>query len=104
MMQKRCCLVLDNLETITICTAYELHGETVTVPPIGAESFSECKPVYEEHPGWQTSTVGVKEYDQLPEKARHYLDRLSEVTGAPIAIISTGPDRNETIILDNPLN
>ena len=94
--------VLDELETIKICTGYELNGKTVDVPPIGAEAFAECKPIYEEHPGWQSSTVGVTRYDDLPKKACAYLDRLVEVTGVPIDIISTGPDRAETIILKNP--
>jgi len=94
--------VLDGLETINICTGYDINGKTVDIPPIGAEAFAECIPIYEEHPGWQTSTVGVTNYDDLPEKAVDYLNRLSEVTGVPIDIISTGPDRVETIVLKNP--
>ncbi len=94
--------VLDKLATIKICTAYTVNGETVDVPPIGAEAFEECVPVYEEYAGWQSSTVGVTDYDALPDNARLYLDRLAEVTGVPVSIISTGPDRNETIVLDNP--
>jgi adenylosuccinate synthase len=90
--------VLDELETIKICTAYEIDGKTVDIPPIGAEEFAKCKPIYEEHPGWQSNTVGVTNYDDLPEKACAYLDRLSELTGVPIDIVSTGPDRAETII------
>ena len=96
--------VLDELKTLKICTGYELNGQTVDLPPIGAEAFAECKPIYEEHEGWQSNTVGAKEYDQLPEAARLYLDRLAELTGVPVDIISTGPDRNETIILNNPLH
>ncbi|MEQ8289278.1 MAG: adenylosuccinate synthase [Gammaproteobacteria bacterium] len=96
--------VLDDLETIKICHSYELNGKTVEIPPIGAEAFDECVPVYEEHQGWKSSTVGVTKYDELPELARRYLDRLAELTGVPVAIISTGPDRNETIILENPFS
>ncbi|MEM7027369.1 MAG: adenylosuccinate synthase [Pseudomonadota bacterium] len=96
--------VLDELETIKVCTSYELNGQTIELPPTGAEAFAECKPVFEEHEGWQSSTVGVKEYDQLPDAACRYLDRLAELTGVPVDIISTGPDRNETIILNNPLH
>ena len=81
-----------------------MNGKTVDVPPIGAEAFAECKPIYEEYPGWQSSTVGATEYNALPKKARDYLDRLSDVTGVPIDIISTGPDRVETIVLRNPFN
>ncbi|MEQ8427001.1 MAG: adenylosuccinate synthase [Gammaproteobacteria bacterium] len=96
--------VLDDLETIKICHSYELNGKTVEIPPIGAEAFDECVPVYEEHQGWKSTTVGVTKYDELPELARRYLDRLAELTGVPVAIISTGPDRNETIILENPFS
>jgi adenylosuccinate synthase len=96
--------VLDALETIKICIGYEYDGKTIDMPPIGAEAFARCKPIYEEHPGWQTSTVGVKEYKDLPGKACDYLDRLAEVTGVPIDIISTGPDRVETIVLRNPFS
>ena len=94
--------VLDELETIKVCTGYELNGKTVDVPPIGAEAFEGCKPIYEEHPGWKTSTVGATRYDDLPQKARDYLKRLEEVTGVPVDIISTGPDRAETIVMKNP--
>ncbi len=96
--------VLDDLETIKICTGYEFDGKTIDLPPIGAEAFAKCVPIYEEHPGWQSSTVGVKDYNDLPKKACDYLNRLSEVTGVPIDIISTGPDRIETIILKNPFS
>ena len=96
--------VLDELETINVCTGYEVDGKTVDVPPIGAEAFAECKPIYEEHPGWQSSTVGATNYDDLPKKAIDYLNRLGEITGVPIDIISTGPDRAETIILKNPFS
>jgi adenylosuccinate synthase len=96
--------VLDDLETIKICTAYEINGKTIDVPPIGAEEFAKCKPIYEEHPGWQSNTVGATNYDDLPMKAVNYLNRLSEITGVPIDIISTGPDRTETIVLKNPFS
>ncbi len=94
--------VLDDLETIKICTGYELNGKQVEVPPIGAEAFAQCKPIYEEHAGWKTSTVGATDYDLLPKAAVDYLHRLAEATGVPIDIISTGPDRAETIVLKNP--
>ena len=94
--------VLDKLETIKVCTAYEMNGKIIDIPPIGAEAFAECKPIYEEHSGWQSDTVGATDYNDLPKKAIDYLNRLSEVTGVPIDIISTGPDRAETIVLKNP--
>ena len=96
--------VLDGLESIQICTGYDVNGEGRSTPPVGAEAFAECKPVYEELPGWSESTLGIKTFDGLPENARSYLQRISEVTGVPIDIISTGPDRNETIVLKHPFD
>ena len=69
---------------------------------INTEALSQCEPVYEEMPGWTDSTVGVREYDELPQAARNYLDRLAEITGVPIDIVSTGPDRADTIVLRDP--
>jgi adenylosuccinate synthase len=94
--------VLDGLETLKICTGYECDGDIKDLPPIGADAFEKCKPVYEEMSGWQQSTVGVKDYDALPDNAKAYLKRLEEVVGIPVDIISTGPERDETIILQNP--
>lgn len=94
--------VLDGLETIKICTAYELNGEEIDVPPISTIKYAECKPVYEEVPGWSETTLGITSYDDLPENAKNYIKRLEEVTETKIAIISTGPDRVHTIILENP--
>ncbi len=94
--------VLDGLDTIKICTRYELDGEDVSIPPIGADAYEKCTPIYEELPGWSESTVGVKTYDELPANAREYLNRIEEITGTPVDIISTGPDRDETIILRHP--
>jgi adenylosuccinate synthase len=94
--------VLDGLETLKICTGYRCDGEIRDLPPIGADAYEKCEPVYEEIPGWKESTVGVKDYDALPANARAYLKRLEEVVGIPVDIISTGPERDETIILRNP--
>lgn len=94
--------VLDGLDTIKICTAYEFEGEILDVPPISTLKYAECKPVYEEMPGWSESTLGVTNYDDLPENAKKYIKRLEEVTETPIAIISTGPDREHTMVLQNP--
>ena len=96
--------VLDGLESIRICTGYEVNGQKRATPPAGAEAFAECQPVYEELPGWQESTVGVKSMDGLPANARAYLKRLEEVTGTPIDMVSTGPDRTETIVLKHPFD
>jgi adenylosuccinate synthase len=74
------------------------------VPPIGAEGFLNIEPIYEELPGWQTSTYGITRYEDLPEAARKYLERVREVTETEIAIISTGPDRAHTMVLHNPFD
>ena len=96
--------VLDELDSIQICTGYDYKGETRLTPPAGADAIAECTPVYEEMPGWSDSTLGVTEYDALPQKALDYLKRLEELTETPIDMISTGPDRVETIILKHPLD
>ncbi len=96
--------VLDELETIKIGVAYRLHGKVIDYLPSDAETLAECEPIFEEMPGWQANTVGVTDYAALPEKAKAYLKRLSDLVGAPIDIISTGPDRKETIILRNPFD
>ena len=94
--------VLDGLESIQICTGYEINGKARSTAPIGAEAYAECEPIYEELPGWQESTLGIKTYHELPTNARKYLERISVITDIPIDIISTGPDRNETIVLKHP--
>jgi len=96
--------VLDGLESIQICTGYDYKGETRLTPPAGADAIAECTPVFEEMPGWPDSTLGVTEYDALPQKALDYLRRLEELTETPIDMISTGPDRVETIILKHPFD
>ncbi len=94
--------VLDGLTTLKICTGYQYNGGTVDLPPVGADAFEQCKPIYEEMPGWKESTVGARKIEQLPQNARNYLKRLEQVVGVPVDIISTGPERDETIILKNP--
>jgi adenylosuccinate synthase len=91
--------VLDTLETIRICTAYKFNGEVIDYPPLNADEFAQCEPIYEEMPGWQSNTFGVTSYDDLPENAKVYIQRLSELCDLPVSIVSTGPDRNETIYL-----
>jgi len=94
--------VLDGLETLRIAVNYKLNGETLDAPPGGADLIEQCEPVYIDMPGWSESTVGTKSYDDLPAAAKAYLDKIESVCEAPIAIISTGPDRAETIILKHP--
>ena len=94
--------VLDGLDALRIAVNYQLNGELLDAPPAGADLIEQCEPVYIDMPGWSESTVGVKSYDELPAAARAYLDKVEEVCATPIAIISTGPDRAETIILKHP--
>jgi adenylosuccinate synthase len=94
--------VLDGLETLKICVSYKLDGEEVNAPPVGADGFEKCEPVYIEMPGWSESTVGCTSQDSLPENARNYLKKIEELTDVPIDVISTGPDREETLVLNHP--
>jgi adenylosuccinate synthase len=96
--------VLDALDTIRICVGYRVGEEVVETPPLAADQYAEIEPVYEDVPGWKSSTVGFTRYEDLPENARAYLTRLEDVVGVPIEIISTGPDRAETIVLRNPFD
>ncbi|MEN9433591.1 MAG: hypothetical protein RLZZ422_1180 [Pseudomonadota bacterium] len=94
--------VLDGIDTIRLCVGYELDGVVHDVPPVSTERFAECKPIYEEMAGWTESTFGITEYDKLPSNAKAYLKRIEQVLDTPIDIISTGPDREQTIILNHP--
>jgi len=94
--------VLDGLEKLMICTSYKYNGETLDLPPVGADAIEKCEAVYEEMPGWSETTVGIRNKDELPQNALNYLKRLEEVVGIPVDIISTGPERDETIVLRNP--
>jgi adenylosuccinate synthase len=94
--------VLDGMEKVKICVAYNLNGQELTSPPCGADRFELCQPVYIEMPGWQESIVGLTRYDELPRAAKNYLEKVEALCGTPIDIISTGPDRNETIIRRHP--
>ena len=95
--------VMDGIENINICVGYMLpDGSQTDILPFGADAVADCVPIYETLPGWSESTVGVKDYDKLPANAKAYLKRIEEVCGAPVAIVSTGPDREETIVLQHP--
>jgi adenylosuccinate synthase len=94
--------VLDGAESLKICVGYSIDGKLSDILPVGAEELALCVPQYEEMPGWQESTVGVKSYDALPRAAREYLERIQERTGVPIDLISTGPERDETIMRRHP--
>jgi adenylosuccinate synthase len=94
--------VLDGLQTVKICIGYQLHGKECKYPPIDTEMFAECKPVYKELPGWTESTSQVRRFNDLPVNAQKYLLTIEELAGIPIDIISTGPDRKDTILLRDP--
>ena len=94
--------VLDGAEVLKICTGYEIDGRLSDILPVGAEELERCVPVYDELAGWQESTVGVKTYEGLPKAARKYLRRIEELCAVPADIISTGPDREETIVMRHP--
>jgi len=91
---------LDTFETVRICTGYRLRGRKITVPPASADDLQECKPVYEELPGWQRSTESAKEYNELPPRARAYVERISELCEAGLSIVSVGASRDQTIRLN----
>src|SRR4249920_352652 len=90
--------VLDEVEAVKICVGYELEGQMSEILPVGAEELEQCVPVYEELPGWMESTVGIKSYESLPSGARAYLKRIEDLAGVPIDLISTGAERDETIV------
>ena len=94
--------VLDGITPLKICVAYDIDGERTDVLPLGADDLARCKPVYESLAGWTQSTVGVQRLQDLPQAARTYLSRIESVSGVPIDMISTGPDRDETIINRHP--
>jgi adenylosuccinate synthase len=94
--------VLDGLELIRVCVGYRIGGEVVREPPLSLEGYTALEPVYEEMPGWRESTVGLTDYAALPANARKYLERLESLVGVPIDVISTGPDRDQTIVLRHP--
>ena len=96
--------VLDGLKTLKLAVAYRFRGEEVTTPPNGADSFAQCEPVYIDMPGWQESTYGLQSWDELPKAAVDYLRKIEELCGVPIDIVSTGPDRAETIVLNHPFS
>ena len=94
--------VLDGLDVVKLGVGYKYEGETLSVMPAGADAVAKCEPIYEEFPGWKESTFGCTDWDKLPESARRYLTRLAEVAGAPIALVSIGPDREQTILHTDP--
>ncbi len=96
--------VLDGVETLRLSVGYRIGNALSDILPVGAEMLEQCEPVYEDINGWEESTVGMREFAQLPSNARRYLKRIEEVCGVPIDVISTGADRDETIVLRHPFD
>ncbi|CEG29469.1 adenylosuccinate synthase [Bacillus sp. B-jedd] len=94
--------VLTGIETVKICAAYRYKGEIIEEFPASLKVLAECEPVYEEFPGWTEDITGCKSLDELPENARHYLERISQLTGIPLSIFSVGPDRSQTNVVRSP--
>jgi adenylosuccinate synthase len=94
--------VLDGVQTLRMCLGYKVDGKFIDILPVGADALEGCEPVYEDMPGWSGSTVGVKRYEDLPLEARNYLKRMAEICEVPVDMVSTGPDRDETIVLRHP--
>jgi adenylosuccinate synthase len=94
--------VLDGLEEMKICTGYKLDGQFTDILPVGADDLERCEPVYESMPGWKDSTVGIKTFEALPKAAQNYIKRMEQLCGVPVDMVSTGPDREETIVLRHP--
>ena len=96
--------VMDGLKTVKLCVGYQINGRTTDILPFGADDISECIPIYEALPGWSDSTVSIEQWDQLPRNAQLYLERMAAVCEVPIDVVSTGPDRRETIVLRHPFD
>jgi len=94
--------VLDGLKEIKVCVGYELNGKRIDILPLDADDIVACKPIYDTFPGWAETTAGITEWDKLPVNARKYLERVQEFIGAPVDMVSTGPDRDHTILLRHP--
>jgi adenylosuccinate synthase len=94
--------VLDGLDKIGICTAYKINNIVTEIAPLGADQYEACEAIIEEMPGWQGTTAGVTSFEQLPQNAKNYIARIEALVGVKVTILSTGPDRNETIVLESP--
>ncbi len=94
--------VLDGLKTLKICTAYALNGKKIDYLPADSDLAEQCAPIYEEMPGWSETTAGIRHFEKLPKPAQNYLRRIEELVGSKLAVISTSPERNDTILLEDP--
>jgi len=96
--------VMDGMKIVRLGVGYRINGVESDILPVGADALTDCQPIYVDMPGWSESTLGIHEYDALPLAARDYLKRIAEVCGVPVDMVSTGPDRDETIVLHHPFD
>lgn len=96
--------VMDGLDTVSICVGYRYRGQTLDYPPVGADALAACEPVYEDMPGWQEASAGLRDQAALPKQAQAYINRLEDLVGVPIHLISTGPERTQNIIVQHPFD
>jgi adenylosuccinate synthase len=96
--------VLDGVETLRLGIGYRLDEAMSDILPVGAELLERCEPVYEDIPGWQQSTVGLRKFSDLPVNAQRYLQRIEQICGVPVDVVSTGPERDETIVRRQPFD
>src|SRR5487761_2499648 len=94
--------VMDGMEVVRLGVGYRINGVVGDILPVGADALGDCEVIYEEMPGWSESTLGIQKYELLPQAARNYLERIAQVCGVPVDMVSTGPDRDETIVLRHP--
>jgi adenylosuccinate synthase len=94
--------VLTGIKTLKICTAYRYKDEVITEYPANLKILSQCEPIYEELPGWTEDITGCRSLDELPANARHYVERVTQLTGIPLSTFSVGPDRTQTNVVRNP--
>src|SRR2546427_12737426 len=90
--------ILDELETINVCTSYRLGGQTLDTPPSDPVNLARCEPLYEEMEGWKTPTRGAPDFDDLPAQAIAYIERIESLVGVPVALVGVGPERSERIV------
>ncbi|MFN3429249.1 MAG: adenylosuccinate synthetase, partial [Candidatus Sericytochromatia bacterium] len=96
--------VLDGFSEIKVCTGYRFHGETLTEFPTNFEVLADVEPIYEIVPGWLTSTADCRSFDELPKAAQTYLKRIETILGVPVAIVAVGPERDQTIVVEDPIH
>ncbi|KOR29676.1 adenylosuccinate synthetase, partial [Achromatium sp. WMS2] len=96
--------VLDGLDPVRICVGYQLDDQELSTPPLDTDTLARCQPKYLDLPGWQQSTAGIRDFDALPDNTKKYLRTVAELAGCPIDIISTGPERDDTMVLRHPFS